>query len=169
MTKDDILNIAKWRNSDELEFECFAPVFKKGVNIHILTNSKHSISDRSVRIVNDLLSLSQQHLETIKNYIWEDCKFCCDVTDYGFDVPEGKTGQQVNLEEFGVFDRDDAFEKSHLKYLLISENDQEDYNNNYGLLTFDNGWNGHLTVVVMKNGNIVGFGDSGLYLGEYEK
>jgi hypothetical protein len=169
MTKEDILNIATWRNSDELRLECFLPVFEKSVNIHILTKNEHSISDRSVRIVNDLLGLSRQHLEIIKNYLWEDCKFCCDVTDYGSNVSEEKTDQEVNLEEFGVFNKEDAYGKSYLEYLLISEDNQEDYTNNYGLLTFDNEWNGHLTVVVMKNGNIVGFGDSGLYLGKYEE
>jgi hypothetical protein len=169
MTKDDILNIATWRDSGELRLECFPPVFEQSVNVHILTKDKDHISDRSVRIVNDLLELSVQHFETIKNYLWEDCQLSCEVTDYGFDVPEGKTEQEVNHEEFGVFNGEDAYKKSRLEYLLIIEDDQDEYANNYGLMTFDNEWNGHLTVVVMKNGDIVGFGDSGLYLGKYEK
>jgi hypothetical protein len=168
MTKDDILNISVWRNSDELEFKCFVPVFEKSVSVQILTKDKECISDSSVQIVNNLLGLSAQHLEIIKNYLWEDCKLNCDVSDYGFDVPEGKTEQEVNHEEFGVFNGEDAYEKSDLQYLLISEADRDVYTNNYGLLTFDNQWNGHLTEVVMKNGDIVGYGDSGSYLGEYE-
>jgi hypothetical protein len=169
MTKDDILNMTTWRDSHEIRLKCFPPVFEKSVDVHILTKDKDRISDRSVQIVNDLLGLSVQHLKTIKNYLWEDCKLNCEVSDYGFDVPEGKTEQEVNHEEFGVFNGEDAYEKSNLEYLLISENDQDDHTNNYGLLTFDNEWNGHLTVVVMKNGDIVGCGDSGLYLGEYEE
>jgi hypothetical protein len=168
MTKDDILNIAVWRNLHELEFKCFVTVFEKSVNVQILTKKQDRISDSSVQIVNDLLGLSVQHLETIKNYLWKDCKLSCEVSDYGFDVPEGKTVQDVNHEEFGVFNGEDAYEKSNLEYLLISEDDRDTYTNNYGLLTFDNRWNGHLTEVVMKNGDIVGYGDSGSYLGQYE-
>ncbi len=168
MTKDDILNIAVWRNSDELEFKCFVPVFEKSVNVQILTKDKECISDSSVQIVNNLLGLSAQQLETIKNYLWEDCKLNCEISDYGFDVPEGKTEQEVNHKEFGVFNGEDAYEKSDLQYLLISEADRDVYTNHYGLLTFDNEWNSHLTEVVMKNGDIVGYGDSGSYLGKYE-
>jgi hypothetical protein len=169
MTEDDILNIATWRDSSEIRLKCFSPVLEQSVDIHILTKDEDRISNRSVRIVNDLLELSIQHFETMRNYLWEDCKLNCDVTDYGFDVPEGKTEQDVNHEEFGVFNAEDAYEKSSLKYLLIIEDDQDEYANNYGLLTFDNEWNENFTVVVMKNGDIVGFGDSGLYLGKYEK
>jgi hypothetical protein len=168
MTKDDILNIAIWQSSYELELKCFVPVFEKSVTVQILTKDPDRISESSVQIVNDLLGLSEQHLETIENYLWEDCKINCEVSDYGFDVPEGKTLQEANHEEFGVFNGEDAYEKSNLEYLIISENDRDIYTNNYGLLTFDNQWNGHLTEVVMKNGNIVGSGDSGSYLGKYE-
>jgi hypothetical protein len=168
MTEDDILNIATWQNSHELELKCIVPIFEKSVTVQILTKDPDRISESSVQIVNDLLELSEQHLETIKNYLWEDCKLNCEVSDYGFDVPEGKTLQEANHEEFGVFNGKDAYEKSNLEYLIISENDRDIYTNNYGLLTFDNQWNGHLTEVVMKNGNIVGSGDSGSYLGKYE-
>jgi hypothetical protein len=168
MTKDDIRNLATWRNSYELELKCFPPVFDKSVNVQILTKEQDHISDRSVQIINDLLGLSVQDLEIIKDYLWEDCKLNCEISNYGFDIPAGKTEQEVNHEEFGVLNREDAYAKSDLKYLLVCEDDQDTYTNNYGFLTFDNEWNGHLTVVVMKNGYLVGCGDSGLYLGKYE-
>jgi hypothetical protein len=63
MTKDDILNIAVWQSSHELEFQCFVTVFDKSVKVQILTKKPDDISDNSVQIVNDLLGLSAQHLE----------------------------------------------------------------------------------------------------------
>ena len=107
-------------------------------------------------------------IEIIKNFLWEDCKQACDASDYGFDVPDGKNITEVNHEEFGVFNGEDALAKSFFDGLLIIEGDQDEYANNYGFLHFDNEWNSHLTTVVMKNGSIVGCGDSGLWLGEYE-
>lgn len=168
MIKEEILKLVTWRDSKEARFECFSPMFEKNVDVYILTNNDHTIADRSFQIVNDFLTISHQHIEKIKNFLWEDCKLNCEATSYGFDVPDGKDEVEVNHEEFGVFNGADALAKSTLKYLLISEDDQESYPNNYGHLPFDNEWNSHLTTVVMKNGEIVGWGDSGLYLGEYE-
>ena len=121
MRKDDILNMATWQNSHELRLKCFPPVLKKSVDVYIFTQDEDRISDRSVQIVNNLLGLSVQHLKTIKEYLWEDCKLNCELTNYGFDVPEGKTVQEVNHEEFGVLNAEDAYEKSNLEYLLIPE------------------------------------------------
>lgn len=168
MTKEEILKLVAWHDSQEARFECFSPIFEKNAGIHILTNTDHSISDRSFRTVNDFLNLNHKHIELIQNFLWEDCKLNCELTSYGFDVPDGKDEVGVNHEEFGVFNGEDALAKSTFIYLLISEDDQEEYPSNYGHLRFDNEWNSHLTTVVMKNGEIVGWGDSGLYLGEYE-
>lgn len=52
-------------------------------------------------------------------------------------------------------------------YLLIGEEDRE-FKGNYGLMHFDNEWESHTFVVVMKDGNIVGYGQSGFWVGEYE-
>lgn len=168
MTREEILAIATWRNSDEAEFECFLPVFGGKVEMHILTKNKQAISDRSVHVVNDFIALSSQHLNTIKAFLWEDCKANCEDSSYGFEVPDGKSEIEVNHQEFGVFNGEDAYQKSSLSF-LVCESDQEKFSNNYGYLYFDNSWNTHLTTVVMKNGSIIGYGDSGVYIGKYEK
>ena len=168
MTKEEILKLITWQDSTKAEFECFSPMLGKNVEIKIRTNNDYNISDRSFQIINDFLALAPQDIEIIKNFLWEDCKQACDASDYGFDVPDGKNITEVNHEEFGVFNGEDALAKSFFDGLLIIEGDQDEYANNYGFLHFDNEWNSHLTTVVMKNGSIVGCGDSGLWLGEYE-
>jgi hypothetical protein len=45
---------------------------------------------------------------------------------------------------------------------------QKEYRANYGHQTFDTHWNSHFITVVMKNGDIDGFGNSGLRLGAFE-
>lgn len=168
MTKEEILSLVTWRSSDEASFEYDSPIFEKNVEIHVLTENERCLSDRSIQIVNDFIGLSYQHLETIKKFLWEDCKLNCELTSYGFEIPDGKSETEVNHQEFEVFNPEDAYKKSRLLHLSIDENDEE-YTNNYGLLPFDNEWNSHLTTVVMKNGDIVGYGDSGLCLNKYEK
>jgi hypothetical protein len=53
--------------------------------------------------------------------------------------------------------------------LNIYEDDQAHYASNYGHLSFDTPWNGHFVSVIMKNGDIVGYGDSGLWIGAFER
>jgi hypothetical protein len=168
LTQGDILQRITWRDSREARCEFFSPVLERTIKVHVLTRADERISDRSIQIINDFLGLSHTHLDTIKQYLWDNCKLNCESSSYGFDVPDGADEGQINHQEFGVFNQDDALEKSTLKYLLISEDDQEDYPNNYGRLQFDNEWNSHLTTIVMKNAGIVGAGDSGLYLGSWE-
>lgn len=168
MKNNEIIKKFTWRDSAEARLEYFSPLFGKNIEVRVITINNDCISDRSLQVVNDFLDLSHLHLEKIKQFLWEDCKLCCDVTSYGFEVPDGKDEVQINHQEFGVFNGDDALEKSTLKYLLVLEDDQENYSNNYGRLLFDNEWNSHLSTIVMKNGNIVGYGDSGLHLGKWE-
>jgi len=76
---------------------------------------------------------------------------------------------EVNHEQFGVFSDDDALARCSLKGLHIFESQQREYPASHcGLLKFDNAWNSHLATLVMKNGAVVGWGDSGLYIGRYE-
>ena len=168
MNKQEVLNLATWRSENELRLLCYVPVFEKDIEIHLFSEKDNYISDRSVQTINDLIALSLAQFKRIKELLWDDCKLNCEVSSYGFDVPDNKSESEVNHENFSVFNPEDAYKKSTLIYLNISEDDQNNYQSNFGHLTFDNEWNSHLTVVIMKNGNIVGYGDSGLYLGEFE-
>jgi hypothetical protein len=168
MINDEISKQLVWRDSREARVTCFSPLFGVNVEIEILSTQGERISARSLRVINDFLELTPAQLEKIKHYLWEDCKLNCEVSSYGFDVPDDKEETQVNHEEFGVHNPDDAFEKSSPPDLLIIEDDQISYEGNFGHLTFDNEWNSSLTTIVMSNGEIVGYGDSGVNLGRFE-
>lgn len=168
MTNDQITQKLVWRDSNEARLLCFSPLFATDIKIEILTNHEGAVSDRTLRVIHDFLALSSNELEKIKQFLWEDCKLNCDLSSYGFDVPEGKTETQANHDEFGVHNGDDALRKSVPPSLSIYESDQETYKGNFGHLHFDNEWNSHLTTVVMRDGEIVGFGDSGLSLKAFE-
>lgn len=168
MTKEELHKLVVWRNSDEANFEYFLPAFDQTVKAKILTNSPQNISDRSIQIVNDVIGLTHQHLALIKGFLWADCKFCCENLSWGIDVPNGKSEAEANHEDIGVLNEEDAFQKSTFS-LGIYEGDEGEFESNYGYLYFDNSWNSHLTTVVMKNGDIVGYGDSGIYIGQFEK
>ena len=167
-THEEILKRVVWRDSNEARFECFSPLLELYIEIRIFTATEYRISDRSFYVINDFLGLDPSQLEHIKQFLWEDCQFCCDTTSYGFDVPEGQNEAKTNHIEFRVDNPNDALRESTLKYLFVSEDDQEHYSSNFGRLTFDNEWSGHLCTIVMKNGSIVGYGDSGLYIGKFE-
>jgi hypothetical protein len=168
MTHEEVILKLSWRDSNEARLACFLSLLEFNAEIRILAVTEHQISDRSVRTINDFLELSSAQLEAIKNFLWENCKFCCEVTSYGFDVPDGKNEAQANHNEFRVHGSEDVLKQSTLKYLLVIEDDQESYRSNFGYLIFDSEWNSSLTAVVMKNGDIVGCGDSGLYVGAFE-
>jgi hypothetical protein len=169
MTNEEILKQVVWRDSKEARLQCFSPMLGISVEVDVLTNHEMRISERSFQVIRDFLGLSLEQLEKIKQFLWEDCKLCCEVSSYGFDVPDGKDEVQTNHDEFGVHSPDDALRRSSLDCLLIVESDQESYAGNYGLLVFDNEWNSHLTTVVMKDASVVGYGDSGLNIGRFER
>lgn len=169
MTNHEIREKMVWRDANEARLECFSQLFGQKVEVRVLTTGSERLADRSVATINDFLALTQPHFDQIQQLLWQDCQQCCNLTSYGFDVPDGPDEAQINQQEFGVHNPDDAWQKSTLVYLLVIEEYQQSYPSNYGLLTFDNEWNGALTVVVMKNGRIVGSGDSGLYIGQFEQ
>jgi hypothetical protein len=168
MTNKEILELLVWRDSNEARFERFSPLLGLNAEIQILTATEHRIAERSFRIVNDFLGLRPAQLEAIKKFLWDDCKLCCAMTSYGFDIADDQDETETNHREFRVHGPDDVLKASTLKYLLIIEDDQESYRSNFARLTFDNEWNSSLTTVVMKDGSIVGCGDSGLHIGQFE-
>lgn len=169
MTKDEMLKLCVWKERAGwfVKFVCHSPLFEREVEIHLLVENDHKISDRTVLIVNDFLSLKTDDLAVIKRFLWEGCQECCKSSSYGFEVREGQNETEANHEGFGVFNEEDAYAKSHLMYLQICEEDQE-LKSNYGLIHFDNEWETHGAVIVMKNGSVVGYGEDGLYVGTYE-
>lgn len=166
MLRPQLLAQITWRSGQEAQLDCFSPLFGKNVEIRIATDIANAISDRTIQIINDFLALPPTEMETIKGFLWEDCELCCEEIACD-EIPEGMTETEANHHYYGVFGPEDAYRKSNFRYLYVSEY-REEYTGNYGCLPFDNEWNSHLTTIVMRNGKIVGYGDSGIYLGQFE-
>jgi hypothetical protein len=167
MTKDDIDRAVVWRDTYQARVQVFSPAFNQMVEVSFHTEVAETVSGRSIQIVNDFIALTEQDLSKIKNFLWQDCQACCESLSWGVFVPAGKTEAQANHEDIGVLSAEDAYSKASLS-LNVYEDVQKEYDSNYGHLTFDTNWNSHFVTVVMKNGDIVGFGNSGLWLGAFE-
>lgn len=167
ITTEWIQTLCYWRNTTEARLAIYSPLFCRNIEVRLLTKQQHTISGTSIAILNDFLNLADDALVLIKAFLWENYLECCDHSDYGFHSKEGQTEREATFEAFGVSSQEDAYRRSSFLYFLISE-ENEKYKNRYGHLTFDNEWESHLSEVVMKNGKIVGCGESGSYLGKYE-
>lgn len=144
-----------------------SPLWSHPVEVHVLAEQEGRVTDRTAVIVRDFLSLRPEDRADIQRELWRSCRECCELIDFGAAARPGQTLAEANHDHLGVRSEEDALQESTLRYLLIDEGDQK-FAGNYGQLVFDNEWNSDLTVVVMKNGRIVGHGDSGLYVGRYE-
>lgn len=166
-TKQNILNSITWKENWLGIFEAYAPLFERVVRIEVLTQTDRTVSDRTLTILNDFTQLGPSAVDPIKRFLWESGNQCFECVDYGVRAEPGQTHTDANRSAFGVFSPDDAFQKSRFTHLLIEEENQQ-YPNNYGHLYFDNEWEGHFFVVVMKNGRLVGYGEDGLHIGQFE-
>ncbi len=169
MTKDEILEACTWKPGEEWlgTFPLPVPLFGREVELQLLVEDDRQISDRTAAIVNEIQKLNGADLNAIKDYLWESCQSCCEDISYGVDIREGQSETEANHEAFQVFNREDAYNKSNLLYVMIHEGDQS-YPSNYARLHFDNEWEGHMCVMVVKDGKVVGYGEDGLFIGQFE-
>jgi hypothetical protein len=168
MTPDDIARIAAWREPDEARFPLFVPVFGQAVEFRVCTKVPGEISARGHATIRDVVALRPDALARIKALIWENCVLCCEGSSYGFDVPEGRSETEANFANFGVHDAQSAYEQCSPPIVSIYEIDHADYAGNYAHITFDNAWESHLMTVIVRNGVVVGGGESGIRLGQFE-
>ncbi|MEM7799314.1 MAG: hypothetical protein AAF633_09000, partial [Chloroflexota bacterium] len=158
---------SSWKEDWLAAFQHFSPLFKRKIDVEVLVERTRTLSKRSITVLDQFTQLEKADLETIKRFLWESGQECFSCIDFGFEAQPGKSAEAVNKAGFGVFNPDDAFQKSRLMRLLIDEEDQR-YPNDYGLLYFHNAWEGDFCVIVMKNGKPVGFGEDGLDAGRFE-
>ncbi len=168
MTPEDAAKLATWREPDEARFTLFVPAFGQAVEFRAYTNVPGQISARGLATIRDVVALDADALARIKQLIWENCVLCCEGSSYGFDVPEGQSETEANFANFGVHDPQGAYEKCSPPIVSVYEIDHADYAADYAHITFDNAWESHLMTVIVRNGEVVGGGESGVYLGQFE-
>ncbi len=79
-----------------------------------------------VLALNDVLCITENDVDYIKEFIFWFCKLCCESTSYGdldfeIDWDSDETETEGNLRYFGVKNKEDAFKKSTLREIVIEE------------------------------------------------
>jgi hypothetical protein len=71
--------------------------------------------------VNDFLALPLETKPLIKDLLYKRCLECCEQIYYGIVVRENETEAETNLREFGINNREDAYEKGNLHHAMYFE------------------------------------------------
>jgi hypothetical protein len=84
-------------------------------------------------------------------------------------VREGETETEANFREFGIHNKEDAYDQSHFYHVVISGEDDV-LKNRYGLILFYPVWEDeHGCGIVMKNGKLIARYTHDVYFGQYEE
>ena len=169
MTKEEILSKTNWDGNEMAVCPIFVNLFDRIVPFNILQEykAKPSITDKTTACVNDILRLDKSGLETIKDMLWEECRFAFQVSDYGFEPEAGETHLQAQLKGFGISSREDTYSKCNIKEIYIYQDDDE-FESRYSVISADTA-SDNLIDVIVKNGKIIDFDYNGTYLGWFEE
>lgn len=172
MTKDEKLNNCTWSTNYIGEFIVFSDFFKRDVKIVIITddNLERSLTDAMVLSVNDFVNLNDESKPLMSDLLYKHCLECCEEASYGFEVREGENETQANLREFGVSDKNDAFNKANLESISITDDEIAKRTNRYVKIGFYPEWEEeHGCVLVLKNGILLDYcGGHDTYLNDFE-
>lgn len=168
MTKQDLEKIITWDENGIGRCKIFVPFLQKEIEFEVFSGiyENPKISDFMLQTIEDVLALSENSIEIIKNLLWEDCNFSFAITDYGNQPQKGETYKQVNFKEFQIHSKQDAFDKSILKTIQIPEKNN-DYKTRYAQIMIDSASNNYICIII-KKGKIIDYDDDGTYLGWFE-
>jgi len=172
MTKDEILNKCTWTTNEIGEFTAYSDFFKSDVEIFILldVNLERTLTDRMVLSVNDFLNLSDEYKPLMAELLYKHCVKCCEEASYGFESKDGETLAETNLREFGVSNKDDAFNKANLESININDDEMGERTNRYVEICLSPEWEEeHGCSLVLKNGVLLDYcGERDPYLNDFE-
>jgi hypothetical protein len=134
MTKEDFLNISSWRTEIDLEGNVYSSLLGHNVIVQIGFNQfkqNREISEFSIKSLNEFLQLDKSNIEWIKSELWKSCEAHFQTTSYtsgkfpdGAPRKEGQSEYEANQDLFGIYNSEDAFRESKVKYVVIN-NDYE--------------------------------------------
>ena len=167
MTLAELHALAHWEDGNAT-FAVDVPLFGREVEFTVMGAHDGVLGKRTAETVRQVQGLGASDMARLLEVVWENCLLNVEVSSYGFDVREGRTETEANLEAFNVHDAASAYARTRLKYCLIDEEDQTTFAANYAVLFMDNAWETHGLDVVVRNGRIVGGGENGVWLGRFE-
>ncbi|MFE8595516.1 DUF6985 domain-containing protein [Archangium violaceum] len=168
MNKEEILQGCRWDDLGWARIEVYSEMFGRNIEVRLMPDidSGPRLTDRMVAVLNDFLVLTREDLETVKQYLWEDCLRDFEDIDYGVAVAAGETLSQANQREFGIRNAEEAYARSSLKRLSIPE--EPTLRNRYGAIDFEPEWAGHGCSIIMKNGQLIASYSNDWYFSKYE-
>lgn len=165
---DTILSAMLWNESSEKGTATItSSLFSKSVTFTFYTNNPLRITSKMRENIAGYLQFKDKHVEKIKDLLWENCLFCCDITDYGFEKAEGKTIQESNLQNFSINSKEDAYLQTRGVRVVMDEED-ETFSNRYYSIRFDVPWSDLAYVIIKNDIPIAVYGDDP-YFGWYEE
>ena len=166
MTRAELATNTVWDENGLGNLSLFMPLFNESLNIVLFADydAPREVTDKMTAIVNDLLQIKPEQLGRVKELLWEECLFSFHVADYGVEQLEGESHVDAHLREFGISNAEDAFSKGTIKEIHISD----EFKNRYAEIKVDTCSDNYISLIV-KNGQIIDFGDDGVHLGWFEE
>lgn len=166
MTKAELAAITVWDENKLGNLSLFIPLFSDTLKIVLFCDFDQApgVTDKMTAICNDLLQIQQDQLGRVKDLLWDECLFSFHVADYGVEPMEGESHVDAHLREFEIHNGEDALAKSSIKEIHVSD----EFNNRYAEIKVDTGSDNYISLIV-KNGQIIDFGDDGVHLGWFEE
>lgn len=170
MTKDKLTSLINWNDIGIGTCRLHVKLLAKEILFTFFSSDvKHpNISEKMFETLSDVLNIPADKLDLIKDLLWEECIFAFQVADYGCVPNEGETHLQAHLREFGIENREDAYQKSELSKMEIQIHcDSDNFTARYAEIKI-NSASDNLISIIVKNGEIIDFDDNGTYLAQFE-
>jgi hypothetical protein len=166
MTKAELAAITAWDDNGLGNLSLFIPLFNEPLKVVLFPADRApaEVTDKMTAIINELLQIKQDQLGRVKDLLWEECLFAFHVADYGVEPMEGESHVDAHLREFEIGNAEDAFAKSNIKEIHVSD----EFTNRYAEIKTETGSDNYISLIV-KNGRIIDFGDDGVFLGWFEE
>lgn len=170
MTSNELINLINWNDIGIGTCRLYVKLFEREVLFTFFSSDikRPKISEKMFETLTDVLKIETNQLDLIKDLLWEECLFAFQVADYGCIPNNGETHLQAHLREFGIENREDAYQKSELVKMEIQIHcDSDNLAARYAEIKI-NSASDNLISIIVKNGEIIDFDDNGTYLGQFE-
>lgn len=157
MTKQEILKKSVWDDSYALTIDVYHKEFDQNVSIYVFPIDDYSkkINSNVVTAINEFLDISKDDLDKLKSNLYEHYKMCCESISYGnypIQLKNGESESEANYRFFGIYNKQEAFDKSTLGEVTIEAYEDREVN-----MYFNTIWETeHGCLIKIFNGKIKG-------------
>lgn len=125
------------------------------------------ISEKMHQTMLDVLALTENDENKLKELLWEEAVFSFTVADYGCEPRDGESHLDAHMREFECANREDTYRQCTVQEVQFDA-ESDELRNRFAIIVIETVAN-NLIDVIVKNGRIVDFDDSGTFLGFFEE